>query len=82
MSNYEKRVLRLRNHVLSHKTKKFIKDIEEAHNMALKENEVARPIEYEEITKADIIKMLEEKGIEHNPRDKKEDLYNLLLGSD
>ena len=38
-------------------------------------------IDYEEMTKADIGVLLENKGIEFNPRDKKDELINLLLGS-
>lgn len=35
-----------------------------------------------DITKADIVEQLDQKGIEHNPRDTKQELYDLLLGSD
>ncbi|NLI61780.1 MAG: hypothetical protein GX375_10205 [Clostridiales bacterium] len=34
------------------------------------------------ITKAEIIEKLTEKGIEHNPRDKKEVLYRLMIEGD
>lgn len=35
-----------------------------------------------DITKAEIIEILTEKGIEHNPRDKKEVLYRLMIEGD
>ena len=35
-------------------------------------------IQYDEITKGEIITKLSELGIEHNPRDKKQALFNLL----
>lgn len=41
-----------------------------------------RTLDYDDITKADIIKELKEDGVEHNSRDTKEELYKLLLGSD
>ena len=44
--------------------------------------EVTNVIAYDDITKSQITDILSQKGIEHNPRDKKEDLYNLLLGSE
>ncbi len=34
------------------------------------------------ITKAEIIEILTQKGIDHNPRDKKEILYNLMVQGD
>lgn len=34
------------------------------------------------ITKAEIIEILTQKGIDHNPRDKKEILYNLMVKGD
>ena len=34
------------------------------------------------ITKAEIIEILTQKGIDHNPRDKKEVLYNLMAQGD
>jgi hypothetical protein len=39
-------------------------------------------IDMSNITKAEIIEILTEKGIEHNPRDKKEILYNLMIEGD
>lgn len=44
--------------------------------------EATNVIVYDDITKSQIVDILSQKGIEHNHRDKKEDLYNLLLGSD
>lgn len=37
-------------------------------------------LDYDGITKDEIIEKLKEKGIEHNPKDKKEVLYDLLVG--
>lgn len=36
----------------------------------------------DKLTKADIGEILSQRGIEFNPRDKKEDLYDLMIGSD
>lgn len=46
------------------------------------ENEVegAELPAYDDITKAEIVEQLKAKGIEHNARDPKEDLYALLEG--
>ena len=44
------------------------------------EDEIDEGIEsLDEITRDEIIEKLVEKGIEHNPRDKKEVLYNLMI---
>lgn len=40
------------------------------------------PTAYDDITKSDISQLLDGKGIEHNSRDTKQELYDLLLGSD
>lgn len=45
-----------------------------------KEEENLRELSINNMTKDEIIEKLEEKGIDHNPRDKKEVLYNLLVG--
>lgn len=37
---------------------------------------------YDDVVKADIRKMLDDKGIEYNERDNKSELYELLVGSD
>ena len=37
-------------------------------------------LDYDGITKDEIIERLKEKGIEHNPKDKKEVLFDLLVG--
>ena len=63
---FDRRVKRLREHVLAHEVKAeasedFIED-------------------YNDITKDEIISKLEERGIDHNPKDKKEVLYSLLVG--
>lgn len=36
--------------------------------------------EIENVTKAEIMQMLDERDIDYNQRDKKEELYNLLTG--
>ncbi|MCF6464197.1 hypothetical protein [Clostridium sp. Cult1] len=43
------------------------------------EKEDANTIGIDDITKAEIIEILTQKGIEHNPRDKKEVLYELMI---
>lgn len=64
---YERRVRRLREHVLIH-TKP-------------KEEVINKPkLSIDDMTKEEIINKLEGKGIEYNPRDKKEVLFNLLVG--
>lgn len=47
----------------------------------IKEEEVLDIKPYD-ITKAEIIEILKQKGIEHNPRDKKDILYSLMIGGD
>lgn len=39
-------------------------------------------VAYDEVTKAEIGQLLAEKHIEHNSRQNKQELYDLLLGSD
>lgn len=46
------------------------------------EEEVENIKSFDEITKDEIIERLKEKEIDHNPRDKKEILYNLLIEGD
>lgn len=48
----------------------------------IKEEEVLEIKPYDGITKAEIIEILRQKGIEHNPRDKKDILYSLMIGGD
>lgn len=43
-------------------------------------DEPKETLSIDDLKKDDIIKMLEERGIEHNPRDKKEVLFDLLVG--
>lgn len=43
------------------------------------DKEGTNAIGIDDITKAEIIEILNEKGIEHNPRDKKEILYDLMI---
>jgi hypothetical protein len=45
-----------------------------------KKQEEVKKLSIDDMTKEEIIKKLEEKGIEHNPRDKKEVLFKLLVG--
>lgn len=93
MDRNQRRMLRLREHVLSHKTNLFVKNIDEAFNMAIEENEVieksivnlkedSNAIVYNELTKAEISELLDDKRIDYNSRDNKEKLVELLLGSD
>lgn len=67
---FERRVKRLRKHVLQNK-EDCIDDISE-------DKEPTNTIAFDDITKDKIIEILTEKGIKHNPKDKKEDLYELL----
>jgi hypothetical protein len=41
-----------------------------------------KEIDINDITKAEIIEILTDKGIKHNPGDKKEILYNLMIEGD
>jgi len=46
------------------------------------DNEGANTIGIDDIKKDKIIEILTEKGIKHNPKDKKEILYNLMVKGD
>ncbi len=46
------------------------------------DNKVIDVLVYDDITKATITQLLTDKGIECNPRDTKQKLYDLLLGSE
>ena len=74
MDRYQKRVLRLREHVLKQQSKK--NDFTE--QPTSEDNRGANTIGIDDITKPEIIEILREKGIEYNPRDKKEVLYELM----
>lgn len=56
--------------------------ISEAKEAISEAKEATNVIVYDDITKSQMVDILSQKGIEHNHRDKKEDLYNLLLGSE
>ncbi len=75
MDRYQKRVLKLREHVLRKQSKK--NDLIE--QPTIKDNEGANIIDIDDITKPEIIEILTQKGIEHNPRDRKEILYELMI---
>lgn len=45
-----------------------------------KKQEEVKKLSIDDMTKEEIIKQLEEKSIKHNPRDKKEILFKLLVG--
>lgn len=45
-------------------------------------NEAANTIAYDDVTKSDIAKLLRNRGIDYNKRDTKQELYDLLLGSE
>ena len=75
MDRYQKRVLRLREHVLKQQSKK--NDLIE--QPTIKDNEDINIIDIDDITKPEIIEILTQKGIEHNPRDRKEILYELMI---
>lgn len=88
MDRYQKRVLRLREHVLEHDRKtnlaeEFIDDVEAAiekygEEVVFQEPQINKDIN--KLSKDEIIERLKEKGVDHNPRDKKEVLFNLLVG--
>lgn len=46
------------------------------------DNKASNILAYDDITKATITQLLTDKGIECNPRDTKQKLYDLLLGSE
>lgn len=75
MDRYQKRVLRLREHVLKQQSEK--NDLTE--QPTNEDNEDANIIDIDDIKKDKIIKILTQKGIEHNPRDRKEILYELMI---
>lgn len=78
MSRYEERVLRLRNHVLGHRVNKN----EGTEKPKADDKKDSNTIAYDDVTKSDISKLLDDKGIEHNMKQTKQELYDLLLGSD
>lgn len=45
-----------------------------------KKQEEVKKLSIDDLTKDEIIAKLKEKGIDHNPRDKKETLFKLLVG--
>lgn len=68
---FERRVKRLREHVLQN-NEGSTDDLNE-------DKEPTNAIDIDDITKDEIVEILTGKGIEHNPRDKKEVLYELLV---
>lgn len=78
MDRYQRRVLKLRNHVLNREPTK--NNLTEQFTMADKEE--YHTIAYDEVTKTDIEQLLTEKDIDYNNRNTKQELYDLLLGSD
>lgn len=46
------------------------------------EESIIFKVDIEDMSKDKIIEILEQKGIDHNPRDKKEVLYNLMIEGD
>lgn len=78
MDRYQRRVLKLRNHVLSQETKET--DIT---GKPTKTDEYdSNTIAYDDVTRADITKLLDNKRIAYNSKNTKQELYDLLLGSD
>lgn len=78
MSRHQERVLRLRKHVLSKEEEKS----KLTERPSKHDSSTANAIVFDDVTKSDISQLLGDKGIEHNPRDTKRELYQLLLGSD
>lgn len=90
-TGYERRVKRLREQVLkgiAEAEADRTADLEnseenEAPKGATKEENTSPDvIPYDEITRDGISEILTERGIEHNPKGKKEDLYSLLVEGD
>lgn len=73
---YERRVRRLREHVLANERKRK----EELETVLEPVEKAEEELSIDDLTKDEIIAKLKEKGIEYNPRDKKEVLFNLLVG--
>ena len=65
--------------------KEIIEEVKESEGTEQSISEVkadTNVLGYDDMTKADITKLLGDKGMEHNPRDTKQKLYDLLLGGD
>ena len=58
------------------------KEIDLTEQPTNEDKEGINTIGIDNITKAEIIEILTQKGIDHNPRDKKEVLYNLMAQGD
>lgn len=58
------------------------KEIDLTEQPTNEDKEGINTIGIDNITKAEIIEILTQKGIDHNPRDKKEILYNLMVQGD
>lgn len=63
---------------MNHKTD----EIDTSEQSIREDKEVSNTIGYDEVTIADITKLLDDRGIDYNSRDTKQELYDLLLGSD
>lgn len=59
-----------------------IEKVDATEQSTTEENEDGNAIDYTLMTKAEIGELLSEKGIEYNSRNAKDNLINLLLGSD
>ena len=73
MDRSQRRILRLRKHVLSHKTKNFIQDINKAYDLAILEDLPNMTVE----RLKDVAKEL---GLEGYSKLKKEELIELIEG--
>ncbi|HHT03010.1 MAG TPA: hypothetical protein GX005_01650 [Bacteroidales bacterium] len=79
MDRSQKRILRLREHVLGNRETTGVEDDLIVNSVENKENEST---EYSELTIGKLKELLDQRGIEYNSRTKKDDLIKLIEGAD
>lgn len=85
MDRQQKRVLSLRNHVLSHKTKGFVEDVDKAHELALEDdkeitNLIAIEEDLEELTVPKLKELAKASNIDGYSSMNKEELIEAISG--